>query len=268
MYVEFNWSDENFYTGAQSCAQNPMTPFILEFLPKNEPLLEAGCGSGNFVRFLSDLNYDVYGIEINESAVKMIKKLDPSLKVTQGNTEDILYPDNFFGGITSFGVIEHISTGPEKALSEIYRVLKPGGTALISVPIFNSMRFLKYYSGLSFIDDWFRKIYHDRKNKIDWLHVNQHITLRHEFQKFPVTNGFFEYRFSQKQMNAMLKEAGFIIEKEIPLEGLGGLYHELSGKIVDLSNPNLIIKSLDRIFSYIPFFHHHTYLAIVKKPNL
>jgi ubiquinone/menaquinone biosynthesis C-methylase UbiE len=53
------------------------------------------------------------------------------------------FNDNSFDLVTIFHVLEHIEKG-ETALSEIYRVLKKGGTTLIVTP--NGDRFTKVYS--------------------------------------------------------------------------------------------------------------------------
>lgn len=48
--------------------------------------------------------------------------------------QDIPYPDDYFDLIYCSNVLEHVKDDA-KAMNELYRVLKPGGTALILVPI-------------------------------------------------------------------------------------------------------------------------------------
>ena len=48
--------------------------------------------------------------------------------------QDIPYPDDYFDLIYCSNVLEHVEDDA-KAMNELYRVLKPGGTALILVPI-------------------------------------------------------------------------------------------------------------------------------------
>ena len=45
------------------------------------------------------------------------------------------YADDTFDGVISWGVVEHDEAGPSRALREMFRVLKPGGMAVITVPI-------------------------------------------------------------------------------------------------------------------------------------
>jgi SAM-dependent methyltransferase len=61
--------------------------------------------------------------------------------VVQGvRHEDVLnmsFPDNSFDLIVSNDVLEHVPS-PEKALQECVRVLRPGGTMLVTIPFFSS----------------------------------------------------------------------------------------------------------------------------------
>lgn len=265
MHVEFKWTEGQYESLAKSCLDNPMLPFIKKYLPKDKPILEAGCGLGQIVKHLSENDYDVYGVEVSGQAVGIINRLDPNLKVIHGNIEQLDYPDNYFGGLMCFGVIEHIIEGPEKALRELYRVSDYGSVSLISVPVFNKIRLIKHYTGLALFEYFLKKKYHKlAKKDTGWLYEGVPVK-NLKYHHFPAAEVFFEYRFTKKQMANFIREAGFEIVEEVPLEGLGGLYHELSGKLVNLNNPSILIRFLDSFLSRFPFSHHHTYLAIVKK---
>src|SRR5262249_3593547 len=51
-----------------------------------------------------------------------------------GKIEEIPVADSRFDGVISWGVIEHNGAGPKNALSEFFRILKPGGYAIVTVP--------------------------------------------------------------------------------------------------------------------------------------
>jgi SAM-dependent methyltransferase len=53
--------------------------------------------------------------------------------VRHENVESLSFPDDSFDLVTSNDVLEHVNL-PERAIAEVYRVLKPGGEFLISVP--------------------------------------------------------------------------------------------------------------------------------------
>ncbi len=107
-------------------------------LPKNQKILEAGCGTGNYIVSLTNIGHDVIGIELQEGRVHLAKKYLKKYgikeeKVMQGDLQQLPFKDNTFDAIFSHGVIEHIRDH-DRAVQELYRVLKPGGYAMISVP--------------------------------------------------------------------------------------------------------------------------------------
>lgn len=62
--------------------------------------------------------------------------LDPRLAMVQMDITDIRYPDNSFDVIYCSHVLEHVPDD-RKAMRELARVLKPGGWAVIAVPIWH-----------------------------------------------------------------------------------------------------------------------------------
>lgn len=107
-------------------------------LPKSQKILEAGCGTGNYVVSLTKMGHNVIGIELDNKRVKIAKEYMKKYgineeNIIQGDLQDLPFSDNSFDAIFSHGVIEHIHNH-EKAVNELYRVLKPGGYALITVP--------------------------------------------------------------------------------------------------------------------------------------
>lgn len=109
---------------------------FLKFLPVDK-ILEGGCGLAPYIIRLRQLGYDVEGIDYNSNTIERVLRHNPSLPVRVGNVEHIPYPSNYFGGYLSLGVIEHFMEGPEKAINEAWRVLKPDGIFIVMVPIWN-----------------------------------------------------------------------------------------------------------------------------------
>jgi len=108
-----------------------------KYLPKDKKILEGGCGLGPYLLHLHKKGYDIVGIDYNEAPLKRIKEFDKSVAVDVMDVRKLTFEDNTFGGYLSLGVIEHFPEGPEKAISEAYRVLSPGGFFLVQVPIMN-----------------------------------------------------------------------------------------------------------------------------------
>lgn len=107
-------------------------------LPKGSKILEAGCGTGNYVISLAKMGHKPIGLEIDRERVKIaknyMKKYGLNEKIIfEGNLTKIPFKDEEFDAIFCHGVIEHIPDS-EVAVKEMTRVLKRGGHAMISVP--------------------------------------------------------------------------------------------------------------------------------------
>jgi SAM-dependent methyltransferase len=142
--------------------------------------LEAGCGAGYWVAALNQRGLKVEGIEYAQNLVELVNSVNPQLPVRRGDALNIDRPDNYYDTYLSFGVVEHRIEGPEPFLCEAYRVIKPGGKILISVPFFGPIRMLK--------------------NRLSLYDSKQ--------PELP----FFQYGFSRKEFTAYLEQAGFSIE--------------------------------------------------------
>lgn len=103
-----------------------------KFSPKKDSLLDVGCGTGkNLEAFSSKLS--TFGVDMSAEALAFCKKRGLT-KLKQGNGKTLPYPKNSFSVITALDVVEH--TDDHQILAEIYRVLKPGGFVIITVPAF------------------------------------------------------------------------------------------------------------------------------------
>lgn len=96
-------------------------------------LLEIGCGEGRGVQYLDERTRSFTGIDKISEVIDDLSKKHPSHQFFQMIIPPIEFPDNSFDTIISFQVIEHIKKDRDY-LSEIYRILKPGGTAYITTP--------------------------------------------------------------------------------------------------------------------------------------
>lgn len=270
MSTIFEWDSKDLEQRIKACETNPSTPYMFKYMPKGEWVLEAGCGMGQFVKFLSDKGYKIKGIEINDDAVKIANKVFPELEIISGDVSKLPYPNESFGGVLSLGVVEHFIEGPVQALKEMYRVMKPGGVALICVPQFNKLRFIKHMFGLDFADYYLRQVYYKLKGiKVAKIRHSKDVKREYLYHRWPVVGEFYEYRFKKQEFDKLLSDAGFQTIEQAPLDLMGGLYHELGGLVISLKNlehPGPVLKFVDKWLSKIPYFHNHMYLCIIKKP--
>lgn len=102
-------------------------------------VLDVGAGTGFYKRLLPhSINY--VGLEINETK-KYFKNENPDLIFYDGRV--IPFEDNTYDNVLCFEVMEHVYDY-NNLLSEIFRVLKPGGTLLLSVPFAAKYHFVPF----------------------------------------------------------------------------------------------------------------------------
>ena len=102
----------------------------------NNQLLDVGCFRGDILFGAKQKSWDVHGIEISEKAAEYAKD-NYNIDINVGSLFDAKYESNFFDVISMFDVIEHLSD-PNGYLSEINRILRPGGLLYLDTPNFNS----------------------------------------------------------------------------------------------------------------------------------
>lgn len=95
-------------------------------------ILDVGCGSGLNSRALAAKGHQMSGIDISEAAIEQYRSYG-----FEGRTGDIEsgldFGDSTFDVVLCTEVIEHM-TSPEILVSEMKRVLKPGGQLILSTP--------------------------------------------------------------------------------------------------------------------------------------
>ena len=96
-------------------------------------ILSIGAGTGDDLEILNRFG-DVYVIDIEKKALNLIKK-GSCFKKKVCDACNLDFPDNYFDIVTSFDVFEHIEKDSQ-AVSEVFRVLKKGGSLVFSVPAF------------------------------------------------------------------------------------------------------------------------------------
>jgi 2-polyprenyl-3-methyl-5-hydroxy-6-metoxy-1,4-benzoquinol methylase len=109
-------------------------------------LLEIGCGNGEMLKYLNMLGWQTEGIDVDPVAVE--KARSKGLKINLGSLHEQEYNDNIFDAVILSHVIEHVPN-PLALLSEIHRILKPGGKISLVTPNTNS-----FGKGL-FGNNWF-----------------------------------------------------------------------------------------------------------------
>jgi SAM-dependent methyltransferase len=102
-------------------------------VPPRARLLDAGAGSGRTLDELAGYG-DVAGVELNPRGVEAARRRG-HLEVQQAPVEAIPHPDGAFDVVTCLDVIEH-TPDDVRSLTELLRVTRPGGIALVTVPAY------------------------------------------------------------------------------------------------------------------------------------
>lgn len=113
---------------------------VLELLKvkPGERVLDIGCGNARDIASISQSGGQVVGVDISEGMVEAARReincigiRDVILQV--GDATCLDFPDDFFDKILCSEVIEHIPD-VSRALREMRRVLRPGGSLVLSTP--------------------------------------------------------------------------------------------------------------------------------------
>ncbi len=172
----------DFYGGRQ---------WISKYVPRFGKTIEAGCGLGRYVFYFSRMGIDIEGVDFSEPAINFLnewkrnKKFNVNFKV--GDVTKLPYNDENLRGYISLGVVEHFVEGPHKPIAEAYRVLEPGGIAIITTPSVSWNVFLRNIKIKS--KDIIKKI------------------IRY---KFPPRE-FFQYEYRPKKLKKFVEESGLIV---------------------------------------------------------
>lgn len=102
-------------------------------IKSNDKCLEIGCGTGLFTgKIYEAVRTDITAIDISEDLLEEARAKHPENKFMIGDAMNLDFPDNSFDVVFGSSVLHHLDM--KKSMTEIYRVLKPGGRIAFAEP--------------------------------------------------------------------------------------------------------------------------------------
>ena len=117
-----------------------MYPYLARYVTAENLMgkrtLEIGLGYGTLGQLIASRGCQYHGLDIADGPVEMMRYrlallgTETAARVQKGSALDIPYPDGTFDYVYSIGCLHHTGDLP-KAVSEVHRVLAPGGRAVV-----------------------------------------------------------------------------------------------------------------------------------------
>jgi SAM-dependent methyltransferase len=226
----------------RACDSYELAPLFLKLFSKSQPVLEAGCGSGRWCGWLQTQGIGVDGVDWSQELCQRAAVEIPKSRFYACDMSDTGLPDGAYGGLMALGSIEHAVQGPQKALTEFYRLLRPDGVAVITVPYGGALRIgcralagpLEAAKGVRLLRRLTGKspLAADSRS----LRVARRGTVTAWHPRFSLGRegwSFYEYQFNHRQLNAFIEEAGFTVVDRFTAfrdEGLWHTFGRLAGR--------------------------------------
>jgi len=239
IYWDKFWKNKNRQT--RGLAHPVIMEYMQKYLRRGDKVIEGGCGNGSKVRSMQQHGYDVYGVDYAKKTVKRLNKEYPNLKISVQDVRNLKFPNNYFSGYWSFGVIEHFQEGYGHIMQEMYRVLDKGGYLFLIFPHMSLLRKLKGSLGL-----------YKRKK--------------------PGNLEFYQYALNSTDVKRRFRRQGFSFIEQRSQSGLKGMKDEIKAlkpigqALYDYKGRSIIIRgirfALDNVLSY---FCGHSIMLVFKK---
>jgi SAM-dependent methyltransferase len=138
--------DQHWQSEGKPSAVSPRDEVVTvtaKYLSPGSRILEGGCGRANKLKAMAVAGYRVTGVDFAKDSVMQAKVNYPDLDIRLGDVRSLDFPDGYFDGYWSLGVIEHFWEGYGPILAEAARVLRPNGFLFLTAPWLSPYRVRK-----------------------------------------------------------------------------------------------------------------------------
>jgi SAM-dependent methyltransferase len=106
----------------------------LKSLPETGKVLDVGCGTGEQIRLVRELGYEVGGVEPAPAMRQKAMTNNPGSVILDGSVTAIPFNDDSFDGVVCIEVLRYLHHDDiTKAYEEMFRVLRPGGRMFVTL---------------------------------------------------------------------------------------------------------------------------------------
>jgi ubiquinone/menaquinone biosynthesis C-methylase UbiE len=132
---------KNPYQNCFVYSRKRLNGWLDRFLPErgdDKKMLDVGCGTGYHLARYHERGFDISGVDGSEDMLKQAQLINPDIEFKQSDVDNLPYPDQSFDYVLCIEVLRYLPD-IKPCVREIYRVLKPGGVALITAaPLFQA----------------------------------------------------------------------------------------------------------------------------------
>jgi SAM-dependent methyltransferase len=205
-------------------------------------LLDAGCGTGGFLRWMLDCGSfgSAAGVDLAASAVTLARERVPEADMRAAPLSAIPFDDGAFDLVVSNDVLQHVHEDDVgRSLDELRRVLEPGGTLVLRT---NGARKL-------------------RRERDDWRAYD-----RRTLRRLLSDAGFEEERVTYA--NTMLSVWGAARGRSphAPSEAVDGIPHRAPGRLVSAVGSRILGAERRYLATGRTLPYGHSLLAVVRRP--
>ncbi len=170
-----------------------------EYLIPGEKVLDLGCGNGRYFTLFKEKRIDYFGIDFSEKLIEIAKNKYPEGNFQTGDALHLPFTEKFFDKVYSIAILHHIPSKEYRLqfLKEIKRILKPGGTLILTVWKFHQFKEIDLLFKYTIL-----KLF--GKSKLDWKDI---------FEPWGKKIKRYYHWFSKRELENLIKEVNFKIER-------------------------------------------------------
>lgn len=179
--------------GKKVVGTSSLSEVVFDFIPKGGRVLDLGCGNGRISKIIQARKFETYGMDVNAEAIASAQA-DPELTNVKFSVQDATatnFEDEFFDAVVEQAVLACMERAERSlVLSEVHRILKPGG--IFSIAEFGIREDLK-----------------ERYEKEALITGEYHtVIVRGSADE---SESFRSHHFSQEELEALMQNTGFEI---------------------------------------------------------